>query len=191
MKSCSLCSAPLDPAAGACPRCGIAAPRAPARRTPGPLRRALAGVALVALLGAAVTAAAPLVSALRGADRCEPESWADWHVAMKQECLTPEYVCANMTSATLFRDPGVSAAYRAAVEAGDRATAAHLEALVGHMRATYGCDGAGAGAEVHGIAPAPAHPRLPPGHPPIGPDRRAAPALPGGVLFEEPRVLEI
>jgi hypothetical protein len=189
MKSCSLCAAPLDPAATACARCGIAARSAPPAR-PGRARRVLAGVALLALVGGAVTAAAPAVSALRAGNRCEPQSWADWHLAMKRECLTPAYVCANMTSSKLFDDPQVGDAYRSAVQGGDAALAAHLEALVGQLRAAYGCEGP---AQVHGRTP-PRSPHLPPGHPPIGPGHPSvggAPADPGGAMFQAPDVIDI
>lgn len=192
MKSCSLCAAPLPPAATACPRCGLAVhAAAPVPARPGRLRRVLAGLALVALAGAALIAAAPAVSAWRAEARCEPESWADWHVAMKRECLTPAYVCAHMTTAKLFDDPQVGDAYRSAVETGDGATAAHLEALVGRMRAAYGCERP---AEVHGRAPHRA-PRLPPGHPPVGPGHPeigGAPSDPAhGPIFEAPEIHEI
>jgi hypothetical protein len=91
---------------------------------------------------------------------CQPHSWIDWHVAMKQECLTPAYVCHNMTSQKLLDDPELAAAYRDALRAGDPAPLANLDELVGRMRAAYGCPDAAEG-------PAPRAPRLPPGHPPI------------------------
>jgi hypothetical protein len=96
---------------------------------------------------------------------CEPQSWIDWHVAMKKECLTPAYVCHNMTASKLLEDPDLAAAYRAALQAGDPAPLAGLDELVGRMRASYGCgDTAPAGREpsLHGPAR-----RLPPGHPPV------------------------
>jgi hypothetical protein len=122
---------------------------------------------------------------------------------MKQACLTPAYVCANMTSANLLSDPEVANAYRGALRAGDGGAVAELDAMVAHLRSAYGCgDGDGAGAVE--ASPAPEAPRLPPGHPPISGQPRLPPGhppLPSGhppvpdgpaaPLFESPGTLTI
>lgn len=181
MVPCSLCAAPVDPGATACPRCGIAVRRAAPRRAPGVSRLASVAVALVAL-GALGATAGPAVSWWRSAAGCEPTGWVEWHVAMKRACVTPAYVCEHMTSAKLLEDPEVAESYRSALVGGDRAALSHLDALVGQLRASYGCEPAASRA-----AP-PAHPRLPPGHPPIG---GGAPGPSSSPLFEPPAVLEI
>lgn len=173
MKTCSLCSAPMEDAARACARCGIATtPQAPTRLA----ARALRTVA-VAVTGLAVLAvlALPLVRSARGSSSsCEPHSWMDWHVAMEQACLTPAYVCENMTSAKLLQDPDVAGELDEALQAGRAGAREHLDALIGHMREVYGCEGAG---DPHGLRRAGPEPRLPPGHPPI-------PSAPGSPMFE-------
>lgn len=181
MKTCSLCSALMEDASGACPRCGIASGMSPVAAR-GRAARALRTVA-VAATGLAVLGvlALPLVRATRGASSCEPHSWMDWHVAMEQACLTPAYVCENMTSAKLLEAPDVASELRDAFRAGQAGARAHLDALVGHMRDVYGCEGSG---DPHGVWRAGPDPRLPPGHPPI-------PSTPGSPTFDAPATLTI
>jgi hypothetical protein len=182
MKTCSLCSAPMDDRARACPRCGIAA-ESPA------LARGRVGLALrpfvVAASGLAVLTALalPMVRAARGASSCEPHSWTDWHVAVQRACVTPAYVCENMTSAKLLQDPEITGELRDALGAGQAQGSAmdDLDAVVGHLRDVYGCEGAGA---PHGVRGAPPEPVLPPGHPPI-------PSSPRSPMFEGPPTLTI
>lgn len=174
MLTCSLCAAPMEDAATACPRCGIAAP---GRALPGPrrpgrwLRAAAVSVMGLAVLG---TLALPLVRSARGA-ACEPHGWMAWHAAMERACLTPAYVCENMTSAKLMEDPEVASEVKRALQAGEQGTLAHLEALVGHMRDAYGCDGAAAPDRAEEQQPT----RLPPGPPPI-------PSTPQSPRFDDP-----
>lgn len=180
MKTCSLCSAPIDDAARACPRCGIAsAVRVRARGRAGRTVRTFA----VAATGLAVLAvlALPLVRSARGASPCEPHSWTDWHVAIEQACLTPVYVCENMTSAKLLQDPAIAGELEESMGAGRTGARAHLDALVGHLREVYGCEGAG---DPHGLRRAGPEPRLPPGHPPI-------PSAPGSPMFDGPPTVTI
>ncbi len=182
MKTCSLCAAPMDEVARACPRCGISAdPGAPARGRAGRAVRsfvvAAAGLAVLAVL------ALPMVRAARGASGCEPHSWTDWHAAVERACVTPAYLCENMTSAKLLQDPEIAGELRDALRAGQGQASAmqDLDALVGHLRDVYGCEGAGAPPGLRGAQPEPV---LPPGHPPI-------PGSPRSPMFEAPPTLTI
>ncbi len=125
------------------------------------------------------------------ADRCEPHSWVDWHIAMSRSCLTPAYVCHNMTTGKMLDDPAIRDQIRRALEAGDPQPTARLEALVAQMRARYGCedeDSAG-----------PDAPALPPGHPPVHGGRQLPPGHPPAddppalapPLFEAPQSVTI
>jgi hypothetical protein len=156
MSTCATCAAVFDEAAAFCPRCGE-----PIRRVRH--RHARLAVFAVAGLAAAAAIAWPAFGQWRARAACEPEGWIDWHLAMQRACLTPEYVCRNMTSAKLLEDPVVAGELRRALEAGDATALGALDALVEGMRSEYGCAGA-----AHGRADR-VPPRLPPGHPPIGP----------------------
>lgn len=182
MKTCTLCASTLDAGASACPNCGIATPRA--RRPPRPsrlARTARAGVVAFAGLAVLGALALPVIGRVRGG-QCEPHSWADWHVAMARACLTPDYVCENMTSAKMLEDPQLAAELRHALRAGRGGALAHLDALVAHVREAYGC----ASSDASRPAPAldPPDPRLPPGHPPV-------PATPAPPIFQAPPSLTI
>jgi hypothetical protein len=158
MKPCPHCATPADDGAIACAFC---APRAPTRRA----GRGFALAFLGMLLGVATAVAIPLARSGGGAGSCEPRNWVDWHVAMKRDCLTPAYVCHNMTSSKLLEDPELARAFRDALVAGDPGPLASLDALVARMRSAYGCSDARArppGGPFLGREP-----RLPPGHPPI------------------------
>jgi hypothetical protein len=179
MKICSLCAAPMTDVAGACPRCGIAAePHSPrhgrAARALRTLAVAATGLAVLTLL------ALPLVRASRGASGCEPHSWTDWHIAMQRSCVTAAYVCENMTSAKLLQDPEIVGGLRDALGGGLGAIE-DLDALVGHMREVYGCEGATDPSGTQRIHP---DPRLPPGHPPI-------PSSPRSLMFDAPPTITI
>ncbi|HET6923256.1 MAG TPA: hypothetical protein VFI16_08915 [Anaeromyxobacteraceae bacterium] len=127
-------------------------------------RYARTGLFALGLL-AAVALALPVVRA-GGSSGCEPKDWMDWHLAMRQECLEPRYVCEHMTSAEMLRDPQIAAAYREGLTAGRPEPVRGLSRMVGQMRAMYGCEPEdGAGPEA-GAAWSPD--RLPPGHPPVG-----------------------
>jgi hypothetical protein len=185
MKACSLCAALYEESNRACPRCGIASQIDPRLRHPRGLV-ALAAVGVLFLGGAIAWAAVQG----RSADRCEPSGWVEWHVAMKEACLTPAYVCEHLTSAKLLEDPEVADAFQGAMRGGAPGALAHLDALVGRMRSAYGCDGGAAQATPAPALP-PGHPpidgggaRLPPGHPPID-------AQPRSPMFEPPSTLSI
>jgi hypothetical protein len=124
-------------------------------------RRAYRTVMLALVLAVVALAVVPAMRAVGQPASCEPERWVDWHLAMRRECLTPAYVCHNMTSSKLLEDPELAAAYRDALQAGDPAPLASLDALVARMRSQYGCSDEGA------APPATRRPRLPPGHPPV------------------------
>lgn len=174
MKTCSLCASPLDADARACPTCGIAAPGA---RRPSRLARfGRAGAVTLAGLAVLGALALPVLSRLRSSPGCEPHSWADWHLAMARACVTPAYVCENMTAAKMLEDPALAAELRHALRGGGGAFA-HLDALVAHVREAYGC----ASADSSRPAPPLDAPdrRLPPGHPPV-------PATPASPIFQAP-----
>ncbi len=126
-----------------------------------------ARIGLFALGLLAVGALALPVVRAAGSSGCEPKNWVDWHLAMRQECLAPRYVCEHMTSAEMLRDPQIGAAYREGLTAGRTEPVRGLSRMVGRMRAMYECEpeagaapGRGAGASSSG--------RLPPGHPALG-----------------------
>lgn len=181
MKTCSLCASTMENEAQACPRCGIAA-RSP-RVGEGRMVRVLRTLS-VALLGVATLGAlaVPVVRSARGAaPGCEPHSWNDWNVAMERSCVTPAYVCENMTSTKLLQDPALAGELSEALRAGKAYARDHLDALVGHMREVYGCDGTGAPHAPRSMEPAQ---RLPPGHPPI-------PGAPPSPMFDAPEAVTI
>jgi hypothetical protein len=177
MATCPQCAAPVDDGK-ACARC-VARPA----HAPRAFRFALLGLAVGVISAATVPGLFRRASA--GAiGACEPQSWVDWHVAMKRECLTPAYVCHNMTPSKLLEDPQLAKEFRAALEAGDPEPLASLDELVGGMRARYGCGDPG---DAPRAAPPRSTPRLPPGHPPVHGGPRA-PTLP---LFDRRPALEI
>jgi hypothetical protein len=97
-------------------------------------------LARLAILGTtlalALALAQPGVRAAR-AGGCEPVSWQDWHLAMRRQCLTPGYVCQNMTTPGMLADPDVAAGYRQALSRGVDGYDALAE-VVGQMRETFG-----------------------------------------------------
>lgn len=126
-----------------------------------------AGIGLFALgLVAAGALALPAIRAA-GSPGCEPKSWMDWHLAMRQECLAPRYVCEHMTSAEMLRDPEIATAYHEALAAGEHGEVHRLSRMVERMRARYGCEPEAGAAPGRGAAASPSG-RLPPGHPPVG-----------------------
>lgn len=176
--SCSLCGEALEARAAACPRCGLAAPGAGAARAPPRGARVVGGLTVAAAL---LTVALPVLAKLTAADpACEPRSLGDWHLAMRRACVTPAYVCENLTASKLLQDPEVARVFRQAITAGSPEALDRLDALVGHVRDRFGCGDAG-----HPVSEPPdALPALPPGHPPIG-------GGPGVPTFEGPGVLTI
>ncbi|HUL58023.1 MAG TPA: zinc ribbon domain-containing protein [Anaeromyxobacteraceae bacterium] len=204
MTACPNCGVAIGEGASICPSCGAPAAGTPAR--PGATARlafvllalGTMGIAFVSVArdaDAARPAAGALVASPVAADAppaCEPHTWVDWHIAMRRACLTPAYVCHNMTSAKLMEDPAVREAFRGALEAGRPEPIAQLDALVAHMRSRFGCDAASDEAPAPpdpglppGHPPVPGRPRLPPGHPPLPDD---APAPP---VFEAPITVTI
>ena len=176
MKTCTLCAGTLADSATCCPRCGIACGPFPGRG--GRLGRALRASS-VAVLGIATLAvlALPLVRTARGATSgCEPRSWTDWNRAIQRACVSASYVCENMTSAKLLQDPALAGELGEALRAGRSYARDHLDALVGHMREVYGCDGVGEPLSPGSVGPS-LH--LPPGHPPI-------PSAPMSPTFDAP-----
>jgi len=209
MTSCSLCAVTLSAGACSCPRCGIssraaclAPPRPPASRP----ARLVGALGLLAVAGAI---AWPAAFGGRAATSCEPQGWVGWHAAMRQSCLTPEYVCANMTPAKLLSDPETADAYQAAISAGDRPALAQVYALVAHLRAAYGCGELSGSADATPAAPGlqlppghppipqaepqlpPGHPPIPSGHPPIPSGHPPIPSGPPTPIFQAPDVLTI
>jgi len=168
MEACWLCGASLDQTGATCPCCGIAAARSPffGGRWRRAARAARVTVALsgLVLLGFAAAAA---WRGWRSSARCEPHSWADWHAAIQRACLTPEYVCRNMTTERLLADPEILADYHRALRTGEREALAYLEALVAHLRAAYGCERSGTEATPSLDPRAPAGPLPLPGVLPI------------------------
>jgi hypothetical protein len=100
--------------------------------------RALRGGFLLLSVVALTAVALPIY---RGTQQrgCQPENWIDWHLAMRQQCLTPQYVCDNMTTAKMLRDPDLAAAYRQGIAAGVADPVPMLAEMVGRMRRSYGC----------------------------------------------------
>jgi len=133
------------------------------------------GIPSLGLLAAGALAL-PAVRAA-GSSGCEPGNWVDWHLAMRQQCLEPRYVCEHMTSAEMLRDPQIAAAYREGLAAGRPEPVRGLSRMVGQVRAMYGCEPE-AGSAPGASASASPSGRLPPGHPPLGGER--AEALPPG-----------
>jgi hypothetical protein len=156
MKPCPHCATPIDEGAIACAFC---AARAPARRVGRGFLVAFLGLLLAVAAAVAIPAAR---SEAEPGGSCQPRSWVDWHLAMKRECLTPAYVCHNMTPSKLLEDPDLAAAFRDALVAGDPGPLASLDRLVSRMRSAYGCSEDPPARPFHG-----ANPRLPPGHPPV------------------------
>jgi hypothetical protein len=136
---------------------------------------------VLAFAAAVAVPAARTVRALARGD-CEPDSWMDWHLAMRRQCLAPEYVCTHMTTPGMLGDPEIAEGYRRGLARGVDAYGALAE-MVGQMRDEYGCEpearaasrlpGAGRRSPLPGHGPQPdpdaAHRslHLPPGHPPI------------------------
>jgi hypothetical protein len=186
MRRCPTCGEEVLERAVACHRCHSLLPEqgSPSAGVSARHPRRAARLGLLALsLAALATVAVQAWRSVR-ADGCEPRRWVDWHVAVRRNCLSPDYVCRNMTSAHMLSDPEVAAGYRGALAAG-RDASLDLSDMVERMRESFGCSpdpGESAGPPSHLRLPEghppiadqlpPGHPpidgRLPPGHPPVG-----------------------
>jgi hypothetical protein len=103
-----------------------------------------------------------------------------WPVSRADGDETPG-VCEQMTVQNLLTNPGLASEYDHAVQSGNAEELARVKALFDHIRAAHGCGGEVA------LPAAPQAPRLPPGHPPIGPGERPATT----VHFDEPAIVTI
>ncbi len=129
-------------------------------------------IALPSLATLAAVAALPAVRAT-GSSGCQPRTWADWHLALRQQCVEQRYVCEHMTGAEMLRDSDIAAAQRDGLAIERRDVVRMLSHVVGQTRAKYGCDAAAEAPEPEALPPG--HPpvgeqwarRLPPGHPPV------------------------
>lgn len=121
------------------------------------------------LILALVAVAAGASGLARGpeATSCEPQTWADWHVAVRSQCVARTYVCHNMTAAKLLKDPEVVEAYEDALAANDRDRIREMDTLIGQIRTAYGCAAAPERLRPPYRGPAPGV-ELPPGHPSVG-----------------------
>lgn len=167
MKRCPCCSEEVLERATACQHCRSSIPAGP---PPGPPRRAAAGVFAAMALLLTGAAAVPAYRFWKSG-QCQPESWADWHLADSRQCLSPDYVCRKMTTGNLLKDPQVVDDLRRALASGADALG-RIDSMVGRMRDSYGCAPQRAGRA--------ASPWLPPGHPPVGLGDPHSGALPPG-----------
>lgn len=76
----------------------------------------------------------------------------------------PGDLCSGFTVSRMLEDPELARLYFGALHDGDAGARAQLDAMVGELRAAHGC---GESVSQDTLAPPPATPRLPPGHPPI------------------------
>lgn len=97
-------------------------------------------------------------------------------------------LCDRMTPARLLENPGLASEWAEALRSGDAQAIARVRGMFDEIRGAHGCRGAAAlPPPPASAAPRSAAPRLPPGHPPIGPD--AGPV--GPFRFEAPGVVTI